>query len=66
MTKTMLQGTIKEAKERRKSQREDNVKEYVQMGFWDSLGEAEYREKWNCIIVIVATSTHLSPDDFQG
>ena len=56
MAKTVLQGTVKGARRRgRQTKRwEDNIKEWMGMGFGDSLRAAEDREGWKGI---VATSS---------
>ena len=52
MAKTILQGTMKG--ERQRKRWEDNIKEWMGMGFGDSLRAAEDREGWKGI---VATSS---------
>ena len=54
--KTVLQGTVKGARRRgrQKKKWEDNIKEWTEMGFGDSLRAAEDREWWKGI---VATSS---------
>ena len=56
LVKTILQGTVKGArrKSRQKKRWEDNTKEWMGMGFGDSLRAAEDREGWKGI---VATSS---------
>ena len=56
MAKTILQGTVKGARRRgrQKNRWEDNIKEWMEMGFGDSLRAAEDREGWKGI---VATSS---------
>ena len=56
MAKTILQGTMKGARRRRtqKKRWEDNIKEWMGMGFGDSLWAAEDKEGWKGI---VATSS---------
>ena len=56
MTKTILQKTVKGARRRgrQKKRWEDNIKEWVGIGFGDSLRAAEDREGWKGI---VATSS---------
>ena len=56
MAKTILQGTVKGARRRgrQKKRWEDNIKEWMGMGFGDSLRAAEDREGWKGI---VATSS---------
>ena len=55
MAKTILQGTVKGARRRGRQKRwEDNIKEWMGMGFGDSLRAAEDREGWKGI---VATSS---------
>ena len=45
MAKTILQGTVKGARRRRRQKKwEDNIKEWTGMGFGDSLRAAEDRE----------------------
>ena len=53
MAKTILQGTVKGARRRRRQKKrwEDNIKEWTGMGFGDSLRAAEDRKG------IVATSS---------
>ena len=56
MAKTILQGTVKGARRRgrQKKRLEDNIKEWMGMGFGDSLRAADDREGWKGI---VATSS---------
>ena len=56
MAKTILQGTVKGARRRGRQQKrwEDNIKEWMGMGFGDSLRATEDREGWKGI---VATSS---------
>ena len=56
IVKTILQGTVKGARwrERQKKRWEDNIKDWMRMGFGDSLRAAEDREGWKGI---VATSS---------
>ena len=55
MAKTILQGTVKGTRRRgRQKKWEDNIKEWVGMGFGDSLRAAEDSEEWKGI---VATSS---------
>ena len=56
MAKTILQGTVKGARRRGRQTKtwEDNIKEWMGMGFGDSLRAAEDREGWKGI---VATSS---------
>ena len=56
MAKTILQGTVKGARrrERQKKRWENNIKEWTEMEFGDSLRAEEDREGWNSI---VATSS---------
>ena len=56
MAKTILPGTVKGARRRgrQKKRWEDNIKEWMGMGFGDSLRTAEDREGWKGI---VATSS---------
>ena len=58
MVKTILQGTVNGARRRGRQKRwEDNIKEWMGMGFGDSLRAAEDREGWKGII---ATSSVVS------
>ena len=52
MAKTILQGTVKGSKRRRRQKKrwEDNIKEWMGMGLGDSLRAAEDREGWRGII----------------
>ena len=52
MAKTILQGTVKGARRRgrQKKRWEDNIKEWMGMGFGDSLRAAEDREGWKGIV----------------
>ena len=51
MAKTVLQGTVKGARRRgRQKKWEDNIKEWMAMGFGDSLRAAEDREGWKVIV----------------
>ena len=64
MAKTILQGTVKGARRRgrQKKRWEDNIKEWMGMGFGDSLRAAEDKEGWKGIVQL-----HLwCPDDLQG
>ena len=58
MAKTILQGTVKGAKKKKKVRQkkswEDNIKEWTGMEFGDSLRAAEDKERWKGI---VATSS---------
>ena len=56
MAKTILHGTVKGARRRgrQKKRWEDNIREWMGMGFGDSLRAAEDREGWKGI---VATSS---------
>ena len=56
MAKTFLQGAVKGARRRgrQKKRWEDNIKEWIGMGFGDCLRAAEDREWWKGI---VATSS---------
>ena len=55
MAKIILQRTVKGARRgRQKKNWEDNIKEWMEMGFGDSLRAAEDREEWKDI---VATSS---------
>ena len=51
MAKTILQRTVKGARRRgrQKKRWEDNIKEWMRMGFGDSLRAAEDREGWKGI-----------------
>ena len=61
MAKTILQGTVKDARRRgrQKKRWEDNIKEWTGMGFGDSLRAAEDREGWKkyCCSVICGAPT---------
>ena len=65
MAKTILQGTVKGAKTRRRQKKrwEDNIKEWTGMGFGDSLRAAKDREGWKGIVatssVVPRRSTRL-------
>ena len=64
MAKTILQGTVKEARRRgrQKKRWEDNIKEWTGMGFGDSLRAAEDRVGWKRWL-----QRHLwCPDNLQG
>ena len=51
MGKTILQGTVKGARRRgRQKRREDNIKEWTEMRFGDSLRAAEDRAGWKGIV----------------
>ena len=52
MVKTVLQGTMKGARRRKRQKKrwEDNIKEWTGMEFGDSLGAAEDREGWKGIV----------------
>ena len=54
MAKTILQGTLKGARRRRRQNKrwEDNIKEWTGMGFGDSLRAAEDRERWKYIVAM--------------
>ena len=54
MAKTALQGTVKGARKRgsQKKRWEDNIKEWTEMGFGDSLKAAENREGWKGIVAM--------------
>ena len=60
MAKTILQGTVKGARRRGRQEKrwEDNIKEWTEMGFGDSLRAAEDWEGWKGI---VATSSVVPP-----
>ena len=62
--KTVLQGTVKGARRRGRQRKrwEDNLKEWMGMGFGDSLRAAEDREGWNGIVAM----SSVVPDDLQG
>ena len=64
MAKTILQGTLKRASRRgrQKKRWEDNIKEWMGMGFGDSLRAAEDREGWKGIV----PTSFVCPDDLQG
>ena len=64
MAKTILQGTVKGARNRgrQKKRWEDNIKEWTEMVFGDSLRAAEDREGWKGI---VATSSVVPPTTFR-
>ena len=51
MAKTILQGTVKGARRKGRQKRwEDNIKEWMGMGFRDSLRAAKDREGWKGIV----------------
>ena len=52
MAKTILQGTVKGARRRgrQKKRWEDNIKDWTEMGFGDSLRAAEDRKEWKGIV----------------
>ena len=52
MAKTILQGTVKGARRRgtQKNRWEDNIKEWMRMGFGDSPRAVEDREGWKGIV----------------
>ena len=54
MAKTILQGTVEGARRRRRQKKrwEDNIKEWTEMGFGDSLRAAEDREGWKGIVAM--------------
>ena len=54
MAKTILQGTVKGAtrRGRQKKRWEDNIKDWMGMGFGDSLRAAEDRERWKGIVAM--------------
>ena len=54
MAKTILRGTVKEARRRgrQKKRWENNIKEWMGMGFGDSLRAAEDREGWKGIVAM--------------
>ena len=63
MAKTILQGTVKGARRRRRQKKrwEDNIKEWTGMGFWDSLRAAEDREGWKGIVATSSVVPRRSP-----
>ena len=54
MAKTILQGAVKRARRRgrQKKRWEDNIKEWMGMGFGDSLRAADDREGWKGIVAM--------------
>ena len=54
MAKTILQGTVKGARRRgrQKKRSEDNIKEWTELEFGDSLRAAEDREGWKGIVAV--------------
>ena len=54
MVKTILQGTVKGARRRGRQNKgwENNIKEWMGMGFGDSLRAAEDREGWKDIVAM--------------
>ena len=63
MAKTLLQGTVKGARRRggQKKRWEDNIKEWMGMGFEDSLRAAEDREGWKGIVATSSVVPRRSP-----
>ena len=63
MAKTILQGTVKEARRRgrQKKRWEDNIKEWTGMGFGDSLRAAEDREGWKGIVAMSSVVPRRPP-----
>ena len=61
MARTVLQGTVKEARRRgrQKKRLEDNIKEWTRMEFGDSLRAAEDRVSY-CYIVICGVPTTVN------
>ena len=60
MAKTFLQGKVKGAR-KTEERMENNIKEWMGIGFGDSLRVAEDREGWKGIV-----ATLWFPDDLQG
>ena len=63
MAKTILQGTVKEARRRRgrqKQRREDNIKEWTRMGFGGSVRAMEDREGWKGIVAMSSVVPQLA------
>ena len=54
MAKTVLQGTVKGTRRRRRQKKrwEDNIKELTGMEFGDSLRASEDSERWKCIVAM--------------
>ena len=62
MAKTILQGTVKGTRRRgRQKKWEDNIKEWMGMGFGDSLRAAEDREGWKGIVATSSVVPRRSP-----
>ena len=63
MAKTVLQGTVKGARNRgrQKKRWEDNIKEWTGMGFGDSLRAAEDREGWKGIVATLSVVPRRPP-----
>ena len=62
MAKTILQGTVKGARKRgRQKKWEGNIKEWMGMGFGDSLREAEDRERWKGIVAMSSVVPRRPP-----
>ena len=63
MAKTILQGTVKGARRRgrQKKRWEDNIKEWMGMGFGDSLKAAEDREGWKGIVAMSSVVPRRPP-----
>ena len=64
MAKTVLQGAVKGARRRgrQKKRWEDSIKEWMGMGFGDSLRAAEDRGGWKGIVAL----SSVVPDDLRG
>ena len=63
MAKTILQGTVKGARRRgrQKKRLEDNIEEWMGMGFGDSLRVTEDREGWKGIVATESVVTRRPP-----
>ena len=64
MSKTILQGTVKGARRRGRQKKswEDNIKEWVGIGFGDSLTAAEDRERWKGIVATSSVVPRRPPE----
>ena len=63
MAKAILQETVKRVRRRRiqKKRREDKIKEWMGMGFGDSLRAAEDREGWKGIVATSSVEPRRPP-----
>ena len=63
MAKTILQGIMKGARRRgrQKKRWEDNIKEWTELGFGDSLRAAEKREGWKGIVAMSSVVPRRPP-----